>query len=70
MQIISYTPYTSVLKLDIMQADRFRGQVSMPVTPGVEYDYEELKSWVRLKKPSLSNKEFDIIPCGKPKFRK
>lgn len=64
MTILSYTPQTSILKLDIMQADKWMGQVSMPVTPGVEYDYEELKSWVRLKRPSLSNKEFEILPTN------
>lgn len=64
MTILSYTPHTNILKLDIMQADKWMGQVSMPVTPYREYDYEELKSWVRLKRPSLSNKEFEILPTN------
>lgn len=64
-----YTFDKSPAILDIMADGRFRGQVKIPCTPGREYDYEELKSFVRVLRPSLGGKDFDLFPCGKPTFR-
>lgn len=69
MNIISYIPKRSVLHLDIMQGRRWCGSVSLNVTPGTEYGYEELKSFVRIKRPSLANREFDLMPTDTPVLR-
>ena len=68
-RIHSITALTDKMKLDVMIDDRWKGQVVFPSCPGLEYSYEELKAFARMKKPSLVGKEFDLIPSGKPIFR-
>lgn len=67
--LISCIPKKSVLHLDIMQGRRWCGSVSLNVTPDTEYSYEELKSFVRIKRPSLANREFDLMPTDTPVLR-
>ena len=67
--LISCIPKKSVLHLDIMQGRRWCGSVSLNVTPGTEYGYDELKSFVRIKRPSLANREFDLMPTDTPVLR-
>ena len=68
-QILSYTPVTTPLKLDVMVNDVFRCTVKIDVVPGIEYLVKELKAFVRLQRPSLTNVDFDLLPSGKPIFR-
>ena len=69
MEIYSVTPMVSPIRLDIMFGDKWGGQISFPCTPGREYSYEELKAFARTQRPSLERKAFDVIPCGRPRFR-
>ena len=59
----------SPMKFDIMVDDRYNGQLVFPCDVGSEYTYDELKMFCRLKRPSLSSREFELLPSGKPKFR-
>ena len=68
-QILSYTPFTTPLKLDVMVNDRYRCTVKIEVVPGIEYLIRELKAFVRLQRPSLTNVDFELLPSGKPTFR-
>ena len=68
-QILSYTPVTTPLKLDVMVNDVFRCTVKIDVVPGIENLVKELKAFVRLQRPSLTNVDFDLLPSGKPIFR-
>lgn len=67
-EIISYTPLKSPLELDVMKGDRWLCTVKVNVTVGVEYAYDELKSFVKFLRPSLSQFDFELLPCGKPRF--
>ena len=69
MEIYSLIPNVSPIKLDIMFGDKFGGQIVFPCTVGQEYSYKELRAFAMLRKPSLKGKDFEILPCGKPKFR-
>lgn len=68
--ILSYTPTVSPMKLDIMVGDYYRETVNIPCSVGEEYKYEDLRSMVRILRPSLGKVDFDLLPCNKPKFRK
>lgn len=57
------------MKLDIMFGDKWGGYLSFPCTVGQEYTIEELKAFARMKKPSLANKDFEVIPTAQPVFR-
>lgn len=69
MEIYSVIPKTSPIKLDVMVGSCWSGQVSFTCTPGVEYTIDELKAFARMKKPSLANKDFELIPTAQPVFR-
>ena len=68
LQIESLTPLSENIHFDIMNGDRFAGQVTLKLTPGIEYKYNELESFVRMKRPSLG-KDIRIIPTGQAVFR-
>lgn len=65
----SFIAVSSPMRFDIMSGERFKGQLIFPCTVGQEYTYEELKAFCRLKRPSLANTEFELLPTGKPIFR-
>ena len=69
MEIYSVIPKTSPMKLDVMVSGSWSGQVSFPCQVGVEYSYDELMAFARMKKPSLANKDFELIPTAQPVFR-
>ena len=60
---------TGSMKLDVMIGDMWKCTVTVAVTPFVRYKVEELKSFIRMQRPSLTNVDFDIYPCGRPQFR-
>ena len=57
------------MKFDIMVEGRYNGQLTFPCCIGLEYSYNDLESFCRLTRPSLSKKKFELFPAGKPKFR-
>ena len=69
MEIYSVIPKTSPIKLDVMVGSSWSGQVSFPCQVGVEYSYDELKSFAVMKKPSLGGKDFEVIPTAQRVFR-
>ena len=69
MEIYSVIPKVSPMKLDVKIGSHYGGQVSFPCQVGVEYSYDELKSFARMKKPSLDGKDFEVIPTAQPVFR-
>ena len=66
---MSFTPQRKGVKWDIMIGSNWKGQVTLPLQFGVEYSQEELKAFVRLQRPSLIGKEFDVLPSDDPVFR-
>lgn len=64
-----FVAISNPMKFDIMVDDCYKGQLKFPCEVGSEYSYEELKMFCRLSRPSLSSKEFELFPSGKPKFR-
>ncbi len=59
----------SPIKLDIMVGEHYYKTIAMPVMVGVKYDYRELEAFARLTLPSLENKQFNVLPAGRPVFR-
>ena len=57
------------VKWDIMIGSNWKGQVTLPLQVGVEYTKEELKAFVRMQRPSLKDKEFDVFPSDDPVFK-
>lgn len=57
------------MQLDMMVGSCWSGQVSFPCQLGVEYTIDELKAFARMKKPSLANKDFELIPTAQPVFK-
>lgn len=53
-----------------MIGSNWKGQVTLPLQVGVEYSQEELKAFVRLQRPSLIGKEFDVLPSNSRVFRR
>ena len=68
-EIIEIVPEKDHLRFDVMFGDTFGGQVVLKVTPGVSYEYEELKAFAKMARPSLANKKFRIVPTGNAVFR-
>jgi hypothetical protein len=68
-EIKSFTALTSPMRFDIMVDGYYRGQIAFPCTIGEEYSLKDLKSFCKLKKPSLTDKDFDLLPTDKPRFR-
>ena len=66
---MSFTPQRKGVKWDIMIGSNWKRQVTLPLQVGVEYSQEELKAFVRLQRPSLIGKEFDVLPSEDPVFR-
>ena len=64
--LFTYTliPVKSPVNLDIMFGNKWGGSLSFPCTPGVEYSYDELKAFARIKRPSLEGKSFDLVPTA------
>ena len=69
MKILSYTPKSSPMKLDIMVGDRYKSTVRIPCNIGQEYSYELLRRFVRRMYPSLKGVDFELLLSEKPKFR-
>lgn len=69
MEIYSLIPKLSPMKPDVMIGGSWIGQVTFQCQVGVEYSYDELKAFARIKKPSLANKDFEVIPTDQPVFR-
>lgn len=67
---ISFIPQRKGVKWDIMIGSNWKGQVTLPLQVGVEYSQEELKAFVRLQRPSLIGKEFDVLPSNSRVFRR
>ena len=61
-RILSFTPKTSTMMLDVMLDKKWGGQISLRCTPGKEYDYDTLKALAVEMKPSLKGKDFHLIP--------
>lgn len=66
---ISFIPQRKNVKWDIMIGKTWKGQVTLPLQVGVEYTKEELKAFVRMQRPSLKDKEFDVFPSDDPVFK-
>ena len=69
METYSVIPKTSPMKLDVMIGSHYGGQVTFPCQVGVEYSYDELMAFARMKKPSLEGKDFEVIPTAQRVFR-
>jgi hypothetical protein len=67
---ILFIPQRKDIKWDIMIGSNWKGQVTLPLQVGVEYSQEELKAFVRLQRPSLRGKEFDVLPSNSRVFRR
>ena len=65
----SFIALSSPLRFDIMVGGRYNGQLVFPCNVGSEYSYKEIEMFCRLKRPSLSKKDFNLFLTGKPKFR-
>lgn len=63
-RILSFTPKTNMMTLDIMIGKNWGGQISFKCTPGKEYDYDMLKALAIEKKPSLRYNNFELIPTN------
>lgn len=57
------------MKLDVMVGSCWSGQVTFPCQVGVEYSYDELMAFARMKKPSLANNDFEVIPTAQRVFK-
>ena len=68
-EMIGLVPDKDHMRFDIMFGNTFGGQVVLKVTPGVSYEYEELKAFAKMARPSLANKKFRIVPTGNAVFR-
>ena len=69
MEIYSLIPKISPMKLDVMVGGSWIGQVTFPCQVGVEYSYDELMAFARMKKPSLEGKSFELIPTAQRVFK-
>lgn len=69
MEIYSVIPKTSPMKLDVMIGSSWSGQVSFQCQVGIEYTIDELKAFARMKKPSLDEKDFEVIPTAQRVFK-
>jgi hypothetical protein len=61
-RVLSFTPKTSAVRFDIMVGKQWRGQIAFTVCPGFSYSHEELKALTIEKRPSLTGKDFVLIP--------
>jgi hypothetical protein len=68
-QVESLIAKTSHLIFDIMVKDHWQGQLSFPCDIGSEYQYNDIKSYCRLKRPSLINKDFDLLLTSQVKLK-
>ena len=68
-QVESLIAKTNPLVFDIMVKDHWQGQLSFPCDIGCEYQYDDIKSYCRLKRPSLNNKDFDLLLTSQVKLK-
>lgn len=68
-EIEEIVPKKDRLHLDVMFGDTFGGQVVLKVTPGVSYEYEELKAFAKVARPSLADKKFRVVPTDNALFK-
>ena len=57
-------PKSGHVRFDVMVGGRFRCQIMMALTPGIEYGYDELVQYARIKRPSLGGVSFDLVPTA------
>ena len=50
------------MRCDIMVGKQWRGQIAFTVYPGFEYKFEELRALNLEKRPSLTGKDFVLVP--------
>lgn len=62
-------PIKDKLLLDVMVGDRYYTTLSLKVSAGTEYTFEELRTYALMKLPSLANKDFSVIPTANKTFR-
>jgi len=68
-EIVSFTARNKYTMFDIMVGERWRGQITMTMIPGMAYPYEELKEMTRKERPSLSCMDFDLVPTEQKVLR-
>lgn len=61
-KVLSFIPKTNVMRCDIMVGKQWRGQIAFTVCPGFEYKFEELRALTLEKSPSLTGKDFVLVP--------
>ena len=59
---IIFTLSTNVMRCDIMVGKQWRGQIAFTVCPGFKYTFDELKALTIEKRPSLTGKDFVLVP--------
>jgi len=69
MMIIELTPKKSPLCFDVMIGGRFYRSVRLNVSVGVKYTIDELKSFARMKLPSLKDRDFELWITTEPVFK-
>lgn len=69
MENLLLIPRQPYLRLDVMKGSRYYTTIKIKVKVGVEYGYEELKSFARLMLPSLADKQFDVVPTDRVVFK-
>ena len=60
--VMSYVFRTDTVRFDIMVGQQWRGQVAFAVSPGIEYTDKELRAMTLMKRPSLKESEFYLLP--------
>lgn len=65
----SFRSEGSAMRFDIMIGGRYNRTFTFSCQAGMDYTSNDLKAYVKLKYPSLANKDFEVKYCGKPTFR-
>ena len=68
-RICAIVPKKPNVRFDVMVDGRFRCQLSMALTPGLRYGYDELRAYAVMKRPSLSGLDFELVPTSEAVFR-
>ena len=56
-------------RFDIMIDGVWKGQITIPVSAGYEYDERYFRQYVEQERPSLTGKEFTLLPTNDKVFR-